>query len=128
MNMPNLSSPNHSASGFVAATVLQFVLYNTVGRSQFDTVDWSLFAADVLVCAVLFGLAINANRLWPCVATAFMIFSVAVSHVFRGTLEGWLGLTYAYLNVLPTLFAVATLFVGAAVNMIRRKRGYQDPD
>ncbi|MEO1490139.1 MAG: hypothetical protein AAFR88_12005 [Pseudomonadota bacterium] len=115
------------AIGFAVGPVAQSLIYGSFGLAYFEHVDWALIAADLIALIAIGFVAFNANRYWPFVASALLVFSLT-AHIFRVSLEGWLGWSYAILNIVPTLLALTAVFVGATVNRSRRRRGFNDYD
>lgn len=111
-----------------AAMVMGAVLTRLVGHGlgDADQIRWGVFAVDLLLLSILFGLALNANRIWPIWLAALQCVTVLAHliHWLEGDRHAWV---YAA-SITVTGYLMPPLVICAAWRVRqRRKRGERAP-
>jgi hypothetical protein len=110
------------AAVFVANLIVDRVYHLVVARGTFyETVDLGHLVIGISTAAVLLGVALRANRIYPLWLTAFQGL-VIISHFTREASARISVLAYALLTYGPSIFQIAILTCGVVFHARRMNR------
>lgn len=109
-----------------SSLIVQTLLHSLYGLAHFDEVDWIMVFADTWILIGIGGVALNANRFWPIIASAMALLSLA-SHFARHNTE-MLGFSYAQFNFVPTAVILLLMFLGMIGHRLRLRSNGEDLD
>jgi len=91
--------------------------------SRFVSVEWGIFAADLVLLIVLLAVALHADRFWTLWLAAFHTLGTG-GHLVRGLDHGIEPIAYAILLASWSYPMVLLLVIGTARHSRRRKLGH----